>query len=103
MKLAFVHKLVCRVQLCRLEELRRGRLAADRDALADDRRDRLEARRDGTDICREHFRVRRDASRRLGGRELDVQRFVRLHALNRARRDAECAAAFRGRGRLECE
>lgn len=102
MKLAFVHKLVCRVQLCRLEELRRGRLAADRDALADDRRDRLEARRDGTDICREHFRVRRDASRRLGDRELDGQLVVQ-NALNRERRDAVCAAAFREQGRLECE
>ena len=78
-------------------------MGADRGALADDRRDLLETCRDAKDICREPCRVRRDVSRRLGGRELDVQRFVRLHALNRARRDAECAAAFRGRGRLECE
>jgi hypothetical protein len=77
-------------------------LAADRDALADDRRDRLEERRVAKDICRELCRVRRDVSRRLGDRELDGQQVVQ-NALNRERRDAACATAFREQGRLECE
>ena len=102
MKPACVHKLVCRVRLCRLAELRRGRLAADRDALADDRRDPLEERRDAKDIFRERCRERRDVRRRWDGRELDGQQVVQS-ALNRARRDAACATAFRAQGRLECE
>jgi hypothetical protein len=104
-KLACVHKLVCRVQLCRLAELRRGRLAADRDALADDRRDLLVVRRDAKDICRELCRVRRDVRHRLGGRERDGLLVVR-DAWKLARRDdlvrrVARAAAFREQDRWE--
>lgn len=101
MKRACVHKLVCRVRLCQLAELRRGWLAAGRDALADDRRDLLEVRRDAKDICREPCRVRRDVHRRWDGRELDGLLVVQ-RALIRARRGVACAAAFRVRGRLAC-
>jgi hypothetical protein len=89
--------------------VRRGLLDAGRDALADDRRDQLEVHRGVKDICREHFRERRDARRRLDGRELDDlsagPQFVR-GAETSARRDdlvrhAACAAASRARGRWE--
>lgn len=109
MKLACVHKLVCRVQLCRLAEPRRGLLAAGRDASVDDRRDLLEVRRDVKDICRERCRVRRDARHRLDARELDDRRaglrFVR-DAWKLVRRDdlvrhVACAEAFREQGRWE--
>jgi hypothetical protein len=69
--------------------------------LADDRRDLSEARRGAKEICRELCRVRRDASHRSDGRELDGQQFVRQRALIRERLDAACATAFRAQGRLE--
>jgi hypothetical protein len=101
-KAACVHKLVCRVRLCRLAALRRDLSDAGRAALVDDHRDLSEVRRDAKDICRERCQVRRDVRHRLGGRELDGQRVVQ-NALNRACLDAVCAAAFRAQGRLECE
>ena len=77
-------------------------MGAGRDALADDRRDLLEVRRDAKDICRELCRERRDVRRRWDGPELDGQLVVQ-NALNRERRDVACAAAFREQGRWECE